>query len=276
VHATEPSWWCSRTNPGLSIFEYVKRRPGNDRPHLLLRPGEPGFRSGVAPSGGDRTNGIRCGTVEPHHGSYPDETEPRRYRGEQQQYPEPGAHARSDTHVDEGGYQVPERRGGGRIPPGPLPGMGGPPRAWAAEPPPPLPTDGPQRDPMQHRDPTTTWETPRAMGRPPGPVVVSTGIHRARRPATGAIIGIGIAVLALPVLRILLDGAFGPAQSANGVISSILVLLGLPLAALGLYGLATGAARIPNAPALHAWLRPPVAYLTVALVLFVAAGLAAG
>jgi hypothetical protein len=89
-------------------------------------------------------------------------------------------------------------------------------------------------------------------------------------------IGIGIAVLALPVLRILYTGAFGPSPSVGGVISSVLMLLALPLAAPGLYGLATGAARIPDSPAHHAWLRPPVAYLTVALVLFLAAGLAAG
>jgi hypothetical protein len=86
---------------------------------------------------------------------------------------------------------------------------------------------------------------------------------------------IGIAVLALPVLRVLLAGAFGSSVSVGSVIPSVLVLFGLPLAARGLYGLATGAARIPGVPAHHAWLRPPVAHLTVALVLFVAAGLAA-
>jgi hypothetical protein len=89
-------------------------------------------------------------------------------------------------------------------------------------------------------------------------------------------IGIGIALLALPVLRLLYTGALGPSLSVSGVISGVLVLPALPLAGLGLYGLATGAARIPDAPAHHAWLRTPVAYLTVALVLFVAAGLAAG
>jgi hypothetical protein len=82
-------------------------------------------------------------------------------------------------------------------------------------------------------------------------------------------------VVAIPVLRVLLDAGFGSSRSASGVISSVLMLLGLPLGARGLYGLATGAARIVDAPSPHAWLRPPVAYLTVALVLFVAAGLAA-
>ena len=113
------------------------------------------------------------------------------------------------------------------------------------------------------------------MGRPPAPAPVSTGIHRARRPGTAAVIGIAAAASALPVLRILLDGAVGPSLSASSVISSVLLLLGLPLGALGLYGLATGAARVTDGPAPYVWLRPPLAYLTVALVMFVAAGLAA-
>jgi hypothetical protein len=86
-------------------------------------------------------------------------------------------------------------------------------------------------------------------------------------------LAVGAAAFSLPVLRILLDGATGATPSASGVISSILVLIGLPLGALGLYGLATGAAQ--GYDGLSAWLRPPMAYITVALVLFVAAGLAA-
>ena len=83
------------------------------------------------------------------------------------------------------------------------------------------------------------------------------------------------AVVAIPVLRVLLAGAFGPSPSAGAVISSVLVLLGLPLGAIGLYALATSATRFAGAPTPYAWLRPPLAYLIVALVLFVAAGLAA-
>jgi hypothetical protein len=113
------------------------------------------------------------------------------------------------------------------------------------------------------------------MRRSAGSAPIANGIYRARRPVVGAVIGIVAAALALPVLRILLDSAVGSPLSASGVVSSILALLALPLGALGLYGLATGAARTPNTPAYDAWFRPPVAYVTVALVLFVAAGLAA-
>jgi hypothetical protein len=152
--------------------------------------------------------------------------------------------------------------------------MAGPMGQWAAEPRPPVPAGVPQRDPMQHRDPATR-ETHRAIARPAAPAAVSDGLRHVRRLAARAVIGIAAVLAALPVLRILRESAFGPAPSASGVISSVLVLLGLPLGVLGLYGLATGSPRTPDAPALHAWLRPPVAYLTVALVLFVAAGLAA-
>jgi len=100
-------------------------------------------------------------------------------------------------------------------------------------------------------------------------------MRREQRPGAGAAIAVTAAVVAIPVLRVLLAGAFGPSPSAGAVISGVLVLLGLPLGAIGLYALATSATRIAGAPTPHAWLRPPLAYLTVALVLFVAAGLAA-
>lgn len=83
------------------------------------------------------------------------------------------------------------------------------------------------------------------------------------------------AVLALPVLRILINSAVGPTLSVSGVVSGVLLLLGLVLGALGLHGLASGGAVGRDVPATHVWLRPPVAYCTVALVLCVAAGLAA-
>jgi hypothetical protein len=157
------------------------------------------------------------------------------------------------------------------MPAGAPPGMVGPMGQWAGEPRPPVPRDVPQRLAAQHRDPTSTRETLRAVARP----AVSDGARRPRRPAAGAVIAIAALVIAVPVVRLLLASVSGPTLSASGVISTVLVLLGLPLGGLGLHGLATGTARAPDAPAGEAWLRPPVAYLTVALVLFVAAGLAA-
>jgi hypothetical protein len=79
----------------------------------------------------------------------------------------------------------------------------------------------------------------------------------------------------LPVVRLLLASAFGSTLSASGVVSGVLLLLGLPLGTVGLHGLMGTGARGAGASPFDAWLRPPVAYLLVALVLFVAAGLAA-
>jgi hypothetical protein len=72
-----------------------------------------------------RAEGVRCGTVEPHRGNYPEEAEPRRHRGERQYAPAEGQ-AWFEPHVDEAGHRAPERRGGARMPPGTAPGMVGP------------------------------------------------------------------------------------------------------------------------------------------------------
>jgi hypothetical protein len=218
----------------------------------------------------DRVGGIRCVTVEPYRGSYPDEAEPRWYRGEQQQqYADADSYGRFDTHGDEAGYRAPDPRGGGRMPQAaPPPGYGGPPVGpRSGEPLPPLPTDMPQRDQMQHP------AAPRS--RPSGSAPVSAAVDRDRRLGAGFAIWTGVIVFSFPLLRVLLDGAFGSTLSVGGVVSSVLALTALPLGALGLYGVVTGAAQVPGPSALHAWLRPPVAYLTVALILCVAAGLAA-
>jgi hypothetical protein len=86
---------------------------------------------------------------------------------------------------------------------------------------------------------------------------------------------LAVVAVALPVVRLLLASAFGPTLSAGGVVSGVLLLLALPLGAIGLHGLTSDAARAADPPAYNVWLRPPVAYLTIALVLIVAAGLAA-
>jgi hypothetical protein len=119
-------------------------------------------------------------------------------------------------------------------------------------------------------------QAPQGPGQvPAGPSAAPSGTaeRRARRPFSGAAIAAAAIVAAIPVARLLLHSVISTPVSATGVISSVLVLLGLPLAVVGLHGLARGTTS--DAPAPQSWLRPPVAYLTVALVLFVAAGLAA-
>jgi hypothetical protein len=89
------------------------------------------------------------------------------------------------------------------------------------------------------------------------------------------LLAIGVILAELPVVGLLVSSAIGSPPSASGIVSSVLLLLGLPLGAVGLHGLTGDAARAAGLSAFDAWLRPPVAYLTVALVLVLAAGLAA-
>lgn len=100
------------------------------------------------------------------------------------------------------------------------------------------------------------------------------GVYRSKRPGTAALIGAPAVALELPALLLLIDSAFGDPVSPSGVVSAVCLILALPLLALGLYAVATGAVRAAGPNSLQAWLRPPVGYLTVALVLFIAAGLA--
>jgi hypothetical protein len=114
----------------------------------------------------------------------------------------------------------------------------------------------------------------------PSPGVPSAGpsgeMYRSRRPAAAVLFGVVAAVLEIPALLLLRDATFGEGPvSASGVISAVCVVAALPLLAVGLYSVATGAVRAAGPNSAQAWLRPPVAYLSVALVLFVAAGLAA-
>ena len=169
---------------------------------------------------------------------------------------------------------------------------GGPVGRRSGEPLPPLPADVPPRGPMPPgpgpagppgEPPSGRFHTEAIdrgalrrgpAGAPAGAPAGSDGIYRARRPGTALVLGAVIAVAAVPLLWVLLD-SLGSSVSPGGVVSSLLMLLGLPLAALGTYGLMTGAAKVPDPAPRQLWLRPPLVYLTVALVLFVAAGLAA-
>lgn len=121
-------------------------------------------------------------------------------------------------------------------------------------------------DPVARRPPAA------AAPGSPGP---AGEMYRSKRPATAALFGVAAAILELPALLLLLDSAFGEQVSASGVISAAAVMAALPLLAVGLYAVATGAVRAAGPNSAQAWLRPPVAYLSVGLVLMVAAGLAA-
>ena len=106
------------------------------------------------------------------------------------------------------------------------------------------------------------------------PQPTTDGIYRTSRPIIAVPLGFAAGLLAIPVGRVLLSSAFGPVTVPAGVISSVMALFGLPLLALGLYGLMTGAARVPDPSWIRVWLRPPLAYLVVGLACCLVAGLA--
>jgi hypothetical protein len=170
-----------------------------------------------------------------------------------------------------GGYPAQDPRGGSRAPGGPPQEWGGGRAAWPAEHQVPHQADVAARDAVQ-RDPTSTGEVPRTKSR----AARSAASGGAGRSLAGIAIVLVAGVLTLPILAVLVDSVVGRPLSASGVVASVLVLLGLPVGAIGFYGLATGAARSSSGPPPYAvWLRPPLAYIPIALVLFTAAGLAA-
>jgi hypothetical protein len=126
----------------------------------------------------------------------------------------------------------------------------------------------------------TTAQQDAVSGDLPGPVGQGparvNNVYRARRPAVAIGLIIGATAFGLLMVRALAIAAFGHPFLIGGVIASGLALGALPLLVLGLYGLVTGAAHAAEQYGFRLWARPPVAYLTVALVLLLAAAIAAG
>ncbi|MEV8510127.1 hypothetical protein AB0368_35595 [Actinoplanes sp. NPDC051475] len=124
------------------------------------------------------------------------------------------------------------------------------------------PTGGP--DPAPTVSTVTTATT--YGGTPTSPKPAPFG---ARRPVFAVAFAVGTAVLLVPAVLLLIQAAFIEDPAARGVVPAVLLILGLPLTGLGLYTL-SGEGRVTG---LEAWLRPPLAYLPVGLILLLAAGL---
>jgi hypothetical protein len=139
-----------------------------------------------------------------------------------------------------------------------------------APPAPPLGPPGPPPAPM----PPAPRGTGQAAGHGPGAGDEPGGaVYRTRRAGVTALLA-GAAIFAeLLLVRVLLVAEFGAKGTPGGVLAGLFALAGVPLVTIGLYGLATDAASAGPAPG-RLWLRVPLAYLPVGLVLLLAAALA--
>jgi hypothetical protein len=232
--------------------------------------------------------------VDGHRG-YPDEPEPSWYTG-QSQYATPAHNGRSpyDSGVHErpsGAFRLPEQRENdyaAQSPYGdPMTTTGGHSRSIADPGAGPrdevrMPVRGPEYPAVR----PTSSSAPASSGPAPGspaasyqqPMTVvppvtppaADRVYRTRRPVTAVVLAALTLLLLLPTLMLLVEATFGAGDpSARAVVPAVLLTMGLPLTGYGLYALAAG-----GPVGREVWLRPPLAYLPVGLVLLLAAGLA--
>ena len=101
-----------------------------------------------------------------------------------------------------------------------------------------------------------------------GRAAAAESVYRSGRPVSAVVFGVVTVVLLIPAVLLLIQAAFVDDPTARGVVPAVLLTLGLPLTGFGLYSLAGARASVRDA-----WLRPPLAYLPIGLVLLLAAGL---
>ena len=156
------------------------------------------------------------------------------------------------------------------------PVSGGAPTAPAAQLPPPpppqvtVPTSPPAGFGTQNAFAAPTTLTA-AVPAPSAAAEPGGAVYRSKRPGLAVALVVLTIVFEVPVLRLFLTAMTADKIEAAGTLASIFMILGLPMFALGLYGLIGGAAA--SAPGARAWSRTPLAYLPIAVLLFIAAAL---
>lgn len=134
----------------------------------------------------------------------------------------------------------------------------------------PQPPQGSQHHPQQHHAPQQQNGPRRNY-----PEQVGEGVYRRSRPGLGILLAIvTVAMLALVGIMLASQLAAGGPLSPSAVISATFALVGLPMAAWGLYPL-LGMGSQSGPEHYSALLRAPYVYLLTGLVLLLAAGLAA-
>ncbi|MEV0270877.1 hypothetical protein AB0H43_18995 [Hamadaea sp. NPDC050747] len=95
------------------------------------------------------------------------------------------------------------------------------------------------------------------------------GVYRSRKPMHAVLIGLSLGVFELIMFLVFVRGVFQ--FDVSRIVAGGLMMMALPLFGLGFYALITGAAH--GGP--KAFLRTPLAYLPIGLILMIAAGAAA-
>jgi hypothetical protein len=210
-------------------------------------------------------DGLRSGYSDEREGRwYPgDSGYSDRYEEERYRVPEP-RHAEPEAHPLESRSSAIGPRSGVELPP--------------------LPTYEPEL-PYEPDDPTGEHHTtpidrsalrrPEATGRPEAPIKQpSPTVYKTRRAGAFVVLFGVAAVVEVLLVRVFLVAEFGHVVLPGAVLGSLFAMAGVPFVALGLHALITGPAATVGPEAVRAWLRTPLAYLPVGLVLLIAAGLA--
>jgi hypothetical protein len=211
-------------------------------------------------------------------GGYSDEQEGRWY---------PGDRGYSEQYEEER-YRVPEPRHAGpaygdpldtRNPIGPRSGVELPPLPHYGDEQPYAESVATEPTGEHHTQPIdrSALRRPAEPAPAPGPAPApSQTLYKTRRVGVAGLVAAPAVVAELFLVRVLLAGEFGPTVVAGAVLGALLAMTGIPLVAIGMYSLITGPSATAGPNVVRSWLRTPLAYLPIGLILLTAAGLATG
>jgi hypothetical protein len=103
----------------------------------------------------------------------------------------------------------------------------------------------------------------------PGP---GPSIYQSRKPVVLIALVALTVLFEIPALRLLASATLADAVPASGVVAGTFLVLGIPVSAYGLYGMLGGGPVTGN---LSVWLKQPLIYLPLGVLLFLFAALAA-